>query len=81
MSKYTTYLQNEIVKIKIELDTYAGDRQIEPLFVAQLKDFEDSLKNSIEADKLNAQADEAIEAGKSELAFELSKAARTLIKL
>ena len=79
MSNYTKYLQNEIVNIKLEMDTYAGDKDILPSVVLQLNEFEDSLRDSIEADKLNVAADEAAAAGNIELMIELSLAARSLI--
>lgn len=71
MSKYTKYLQDEIIIIKKELKTYLGDKDIEPLFVAQLKDFEESLVNSLEKDEVVRQADIAWANGEHMLSIDL----------
>ena len=81
MSKYTTYLRNEIPKIKAGLAENLGDSFIEPMFREQLERFEESLAKSIEADDLNTRAKIAFDEGDSELCFKLSLTARDLIKL
>ena len=80
MSKFTTYLQNEIVNIKAELADSNGDSFVENMFSEQLASFELSLVKSIEADALFKRSSAELKAGNYDLSEELHQTALSLIK-